>query len=703
VKEDLLVSFSLLVPLVITYFFGFMGTANGHSVPDTYSLVPNTLLQNSSAFPSNITIIFSERPDPKVSYIHVTDSEENRIDDGNFKITGENERQATVLLDTNKVHDGVYSISWLTLSKDDGHIAKGTYVVGVGAITDLTQTRESIVEHQETLTPIIAIIKTPIIISQVCILGFLIGHVMIWHGIPRTEPRNAIHDLTLPRFRKILVLSAVAILGASTILLFVQAYEITESGADYFKNLGSLLYETSNGAVWITRIICSAVVLLVIYIYSRQSTAYSKTDVSRDIVNRKKSVLLSILVLAISISIATNSIVSHSASIQSAPQVPIITDFIHFSAVSLWVGGLVYLSYVFFPKLSQISSNNAVKVQQIVAQPDAMTLFTLSRFSTAASISLGVIGITGLYLAWIHINSMEDLLYSDYGKVLIVKLSIALPVLLLGAYHQFWIRRIFNKLSLVGSNKQAEEYNKIVNDKALSSIKSTIKFEAILAIFILCAAAFLTVTPLPTYTNDGSNQNAPNLRSSSQNQFEQVLRNQGIPMTLTISPFHIGFNNFTVSIPETSQNSSQISSVFIEFKKSDGSLGPIIAKLQKINPSVYSIVGGYLSQPGQWDMRITIQRMGAYDLNYRLTETLNSTSASESEHMNMDMNMNMNMPMSMPMDSTLSENQNMPAKSLFFTYVFTILGIVIASLSVVFYIQARKSMNTIQNYLSLVK
>jgi len=678
-----------------------VNTAYGHSVPDTYSLAPNTLLQSSNAFPANLTIIFSERPDPKVSYIHVTDSDRNRIDDGEFKITGEYERQATILLDTNKVHDGVYSISWLTLSKDDGHIAKGTYVVGVGAITDLTQTGESIVEHQETLTPIIAIIKTPIIISQVCILGFLIGHVMIWHGIPRNESRNAIHDLTLSRFRKIIVLSAVAISGASTILIFVQAYEVTDSGGDYFKNLGPLLYETSNGAVWITRIMCSAVVLLVIYIYSRQSTADAKTDVLRDIVNRKKSILLSILVVAVSISVASNSIVSHGASIQSAPQVAIITDFIHFSAVSLWVGGLVYLSYVFFPNLTHIASNIAGKAQQIVAKPDAISLFTLSRFSTAASISLGVIGITGLYLAWIHTNSIEDLLYSDYGNVLIVKLSIALPVLLLGGYHQFWIRRIFNKLSLFGSNKQAEEYNKVVNNKTLSSIKSTIKFEAILAICILCAAAFLTVTPLPTYTNDGSNQNAPNTPTSFQSQFEQVFQNQGIPMTLTISPFHLGFNNFTVSIPEASQNSSQISRVFIEFKKSDGSLGPIIARLQKINPGVYSIVGGYLSQPGQWDMRITIQRMGAYDLNYRLTETLNSTSASESEHMNMNMKMNMNM--NMTMDSTLSENQNMPSKSLFFTYVFTILGIVVASLSVVFYIQARKSMKAIQNYLSLVK
>ena len=324
-------------------------------------------------------------------------------------------------------------------------------------MTDLSQNQENIAEHQETLTPVIAITKTPIIISQVCILGFVICDFIIWRGVPKTGMRNAIHDLTLSRFRKPIILSALAITAAATILLFVQAYDITESGADYFKNLVSLLYGTSNGTVWITRIVCSAVVLLVIYIYSRQSTVDSKTDQLREIANQnqKKTVLLSLLVVAIIASIATNSIVSHSASIQSDPQLAIISDFIHFSAVSIWVGGLVYLSYVFFPKLNHISSNVIGKVEQIVAQPDSITLLTLSRFSTAASISLGVIGITGLYLAWIHINSFEDLFYSDYGKVLIIKLSIALPVLLLGAYHQFWIRRIFNNaLSLlVGISK----------------------------------------------------------------------------------------------------------------------------------------------------------------------------------------------------------------------------------------------------------
>ncbi|HEY7109098.1 MAG TPA: hypothetical protein VH415_06705, partial [Nitrososphaeraceae archaeon] len=167
----------------------------------------------------------------------------------------------------------------------------------------------------------------------------------------------------------------------------------------------------------------------------------------------------------------------------------------------------------------------------------------------------------------------------------------------------------------------------------------------------------------------------------------------------------VGFNNFTVTIPEASQNSSQISEVFMEFKKSDGSLGPIIAKLQRTSPGVYSIVGGYLSQPGEWDMKITVQRLSAYDLNYRLSATVNNTNtaASGAEHMDHDNNMQMNMSMPMESTSALSESQQASARSPYFSYLYLGLGIAVSGLSFIFYIQARKSMNTIQDYLGLHK
>jgi methionine-rich copper-binding protein CopC len=72
--------------------------------------------------------LFSERPEPKVSYIHITNSKNERVDNNDFKTTGKNGRWATVSLDKNKLSDGVYSVSWLVMSRDDGIITKGTYL-----------------------------------------------------------------------------------------------------------------------------------------------------------------------------------------------------------------------------------------------------------------------------------------------------------------------------------------------------------------------------------------------------------------------------------------------------------------------------------------------------------------------------------------------------------------------------------------------
>ena len=107
--------------------------AYGHANPVSYSPSANSVITSGQdgSLPADVTILFSERPEPKVSYIHVTNSKNERIDNNDFKITGQNDREASVTIDKNKISDGVYSVSWLVLSLDDGHISKGSYVFRV--------------------------------------------------------------------------------------------------------------------------------------------------------------------------------------------------------------------------------------------------------------------------------------------------------------------------------------------------------------------------------------------------------------------------------------------------------------------------------------------------------------------------------------------------------------------------------------------
>src|SRR5919109_1699150 len=127
------VSFLIIFAAIVSLY---PNTVYGHANPVSYSPPANAVInmqqqQQSKLLPDKVVILFSERPEPKVSYIHVTNSKNERVDNNDFKITGQNDREATVTLDKSKLSEGVYNVSWLVLSGDDGHITKGTYVFSI--------------------------------------------------------------------------------------------------------------------------------------------------------------------------------------------------------------------------------------------------------------------------------------------------------------------------------------------------------------------------------------------------------------------------------------------------------------------------------------------------------------------------------------------------------------------------------------------
>jgi methionine-rich copper-binding protein CopC len=128
-KNSFSLTHAVITLLLVTVSVGsFSSNIYGHSSPVSYSPAINSNILQNGSLPTKVVISFSERPEPKASYIHVTNAKNNRIDNNDYAITGQNERQATVTLDSNKLAPGVYTVSWLALSRDDGHITKGSYV-----------------------------------------------------------------------------------------------------------------------------------------------------------------------------------------------------------------------------------------------------------------------------------------------------------------------------------------------------------------------------------------------------------------------------------------------------------------------------------------------------------------------------------------------------------------------------------------------
>jgi copper transport protein len=116
------------------------------------------------------------------------------------------------------------------------------------------------------------------------------------------------------------------------------------------------------------------------------------------------------------------SLSGHSAADAGASWLSQFADWLHLSAASLWVGGLVQLAFVVWP-----------------LEPELRRRAFL-RFSRLATVLIVVLLSAGIYLSVLRLPRLADLWSEGYGQVLLVKLGLVSLALLWGAAHHFLVR-----------------------------------------------------------------------------------------------------------------------------------------------------------------------------------------------------------------------------------------------------------------------
>jgi copper transport protein len=116
------------------------------------------------------------------------------------------------------------------------------------------------------------------------------------------------------------------------------------------------------------------------------------------------------------------SLSGHSAVDAGSSWVSQLADWLHLSAASLWVGGLVQLAFVVWP-----------------LEPELRRRAFL-RFSRLATGLIVVLLAAGIYLSVLRLPRLSDLWAEGYGQVLMVKLALVSLALLWGAAHHFLVR-----------------------------------------------------------------------------------------------------------------------------------------------------------------------------------------------------------------------------------------------------------------------
>jgi copper transport protein len=110
----------------------FLLCAFGRNV-EAHALLQRSLPENGSLLehaPDAVVLTFTEQPEPTLSVIHVLDSSGRAVEAAGIRPVGG--QPLALRLPLQGLSPGVYTVSWRTVSRVDGHVAGGVFSFGVG-------------------------------------------------------------------------------------------------------------------------------------------------------------------------------------------------------------------------------------------------------------------------------------------------------------------------------------------------------------------------------------------------------------------------------------------------------------------------------------------------------------------------------------------------------------------------------------------
>ncbi len=428
------------------------GQALAHAQLARSEPVANAVLPRS---PGEVRAWFTERLEPRFSQLTVQNAQNERVDLGNSRVAPTDPYQMTVGLPPD-LPEGVYTVAWKTLSTEDGHEAHGLFAFAVGeaaaAALPLLDSGDAVAVTSATSNPVAMAVRWLGFLGGALLLGALWLHSVVMLpalgqccGVAGEDPspwRGTIRAVGAALVNQSgwgLALLTVAAFGS----LAVQA----AAGAGTW-DLGQLvgaaegvLTGTRFGALLRLRLLMLAVVAAALWLATRRPAERPATSPRS---NRSLGLVAGApaaprgvrvnlfwpFVLTVSAwAMLTFSLNSHAAAAEEWARWATLADWLHLLAASIWVGGLIGLSYSLVAAWRTLDSAGRAHLLRNA----------VGRFSLLAAACVVVLVLTGLFAAWLHIGDPEALVASDYGRALLVKLAAVVVMLGLGAFHLLWL------------------------------------------------------------------------------------------------------------------------------------------------------------------------------------------------------------------------------------------------------------------------
>lgn len=563
--------FSLFV--VFTVIMIMLGT----SIPQSFAhavYVDSSpkAFQSISVPPGEVSVLFSEPIEIAYSRISVIGPDGNTVNTNDVRnIDGDTASIAASLQPG--LPEGVYTVSARVLSAIDGHVTEETFTFGVGVASPGQGTsgqQRDILSLEESFS------RFPGMAGQVIVVGAVFGMLWLWKPIARVPwlssaiaPMRVAIDKSM---LKLVIIGIGLVIASGVAMIMVQAISL---GAGIPEAIS-----TKFGNVWMTRMLQSSILMVITV------AVYSK--VSRNNVSPTKAEMFAILILGLAV-LVTSSLIAHAAATEQAG--PIVLDFFHNAAASIWIGGVILLGIVVMPKVLALRDENT---------RSAAVSILIPRFSMLVVAILGIAVITGPVLLFALESDLSLTLASIYGQVLAVKLALAGVMVAMGAYSQFVVQKKAAAIISSSGGSQVvattpttlKHYGKVLKAEAGVGI-------ALLLMVSLMANGALPSGQFPAYERQQQDGQAA-FAEEPRTDFLQTLYTEEGRIQLSISPFTVGQNNFQVSFfGQSGDNVTAIESASIKMTQIERGIGPIAVELKKQSGNVFSADAAF-SLPGIW-------------------------------------------------------------------------------------------------------
>jgi len=567
--------------LLLAFLILVIGVPSAYAHPFLLDSEPSQAV-NAPIGTTQIITKYSEAVEINFSELKVFDSNGNQIDNGD---TAYYEGESSLVITTPPLEDGIYTVTSKVLSKVDGHLVRAAIIFGVGEAQVDVSLLESQDESETTFLPEAAA-RFPGIVGQTVVLGSTISAIAIW-GTQRKhfgkENLTLINQTYRSKFSKITGVALVGVLVSNFVMLAVQTVRLETSPIDV---LG-----TTFGATWLVRMVIT-IILLGIWFWMERKPRLTN----------KKHVPMLVVSLAL---IFTTTMFGHGTA--SELVAPMILDYVHNLLASVWIGGVIFFSFVILPTLAKLDWMEKEKT----------VLAILPRYSGMVTIALGILIITGPTLLWFLESNVTSITNSTYGLLIFAKIFLALIMIGLGAYFQFKVQRPAVKnlggaigAGVFGFGEKPPDISKegfeppTIEALASKKLAKPLKASAVIGIILLGVVSLLVNSSLPA----GEVQTAD--AQTATFGFSSVLFSEQAKFDVSVLPVGVGPNTISVVVSTIDGESmSDVSGLKIKVSNPQRNISPIEISTIQSSDEVTEFEGeATFGFAGTWQIEIEAQR-----------------------------------------------------------------------------------------------